>query len=195
MQDAEFFKNGRCLKIAYLDEGEGEPIVLVHGFCLNQERQLGLFRPGFSELKKNGRRVIALRQSRPTAISGKLYDAEAYSIPTMAGDVSALMDHLDIARAAGRHGLFARCADDGPAWRCVSRSGCARRFSGGNRHGPDRGRAAPGEKRRGRRWEADSLDEVLRSGGTDVFARFADQTRFRPARAPLPPALRGHATG
>ena len=29
------------VEIAYLDEGEGEPIVLVHGFASNQGSELG----------------------------------------------------------------------------------------------------------------------------------------------------------
>jgi pimeloyl-ACP methyl ester carboxylesterase len=49
-------------------------------------------------LKKNGRRVIAF-DNRGHVESGKLYDSEQYHIPTMAGDVSALMDHLRIERA------------------------------------------------------------------------------------------------
>jgi pimeloyl-ACP methyl ester carboxylesterase len=51
-----------------------------------------------SELKKNGRRVIAF-DNRGHGESGKLYDAADYEIATMAGDISALMDHLKIARA------------------------------------------------------------------------------------------------
>jgi pimeloyl-ACP methyl ester carboxylesterase len=51
-----------------------------------------------SELKKNGRRVIAL-DNRGHGDSAKLYDPEKYHIPIMAGDVSALMDHLAIERA------------------------------------------------------------------------------------------------
>jgi pimeloyl-ACP methyl ester carboxylesterase len=51
-----------------------------------------------SELKKNGRRVIAL-DNRGHGDSAKLYDAKEYEIATMASDISALMDHLNIERA------------------------------------------------------------------------------------------------
>ena len=51
-----------------------------------------------SELKKNGRRVIAF-DNRGHGDSGKLYDADDYEIGIMAGDISALMDHLKIERA------------------------------------------------------------------------------------------------
>jgi pimeloyl-ACP methyl ester carboxylesterase len=90
------FHNG-AVEIAYLDEGEGEPIILVHGFA--SSRNVNWVYPAWvSELKKNGRRAIAF-DNRGHGDSGKLYDAAAYDIGTMAGDISALMDHLNIARA------------------------------------------------------------------------------------------------
>ena len=90
------FHNG-AVEIAYLDEGEGDPILLVHGFASTMNVNW-VYPTWVSELKKNGRRVIAL-DNRGHGDSEKLYDPEAYHIPTMAGDVSALMDHLDIERA------------------------------------------------------------------------------------------------
>jgi len=90
------FKNG-AVEIAYLDEGEGEPILLVHGFASTKNVNW-VYPTWVSELKKNGRRVIAL-DNRGHGDSAKLYDATQYSIPIMAGDVTALMDHLDISRA------------------------------------------------------------------------------------------------
>src|SRR2546423_4578117 len=90
------FKNG-AVEIAYLDEGEGEPIVLVHGFA--SSKNVNWVFPGWvSELRKNGRRVIAL-DNRGHGESGKLYDSASYEIAIMASDVIALMDHLQIARA------------------------------------------------------------------------------------------------
>jgi pimeloyl-ACP methyl ester carboxylesterase len=90
------FHNGD-VQIAYLDEGEGDPILLVHGF--GSTKDVNWVYPGWvSELKKNGRRVIAL-DNRGHGESAKLYDPEAYHIGTMAGDVTALMDHLNIDRA------------------------------------------------------------------------------------------------
>src|SRR5260370_14898535 len=90
------FHNG-AVEIAYLDEGEGDPIILVHGFA--STKNVNWVYPAWvSELKKNGRRVIAL-DNRGHGDSAKLYDPEAYHIGTMAGDVTALMDHLSIARS------------------------------------------------------------------------------------------------
>jgi pimeloyl-ACP methyl ester carboxylesterase len=90
------FRNG-AVEIAYLDEGEGDPIVLVHGFA--SSKNVNWVYPGWvSELTKAGRRVIAL-DNRGHGDSTKLYDPESYHLGTMAGDVRALMDHLAISRA------------------------------------------------------------------------------------------------
>src|SRR6201993_3479370 len=90
------FHNG-VVEIAYLDEGEGEPILLVHGFASSKNVNW-VYPTWVSELRKGGRRVIAL-DNRGHGDSEKLYDPAQYSIPMMAGDVVALMDHLDIPRA------------------------------------------------------------------------------------------------
>jgi pimeloyl-ACP methyl ester carboxylesterase len=90
------FHNG-AVEIAYLDEGEGEPILLVHGFA--STKNVNWVYPGWvSELKKSGRRIIAL-DNRGHGDSGKLYDPAQYEVETMAGDVTALMDHLGLERA------------------------------------------------------------------------------------------------
>ena len=83
--------------IAFLDEGRGEPIVLVHGFA--STAQVNWVYPGWvAALTKAGRRVIAL-DNRGHGASSKLTDPAAYHSALMAEDVRALMDHLDIARA------------------------------------------------------------------------------------------------
>jgi pimeloyl-ACP methyl ester carboxylesterase len=90
------FHNGD-VEIAYLDEGDGEPIVLVHGFASSKNVNW-IYPTWVSELRKAGRRVIAL-DNRGHGESGKLYDAASYEIAIMAGDVIALLDHLGIERA------------------------------------------------------------------------------------------------
>jgi pimeloyl-ACP methyl ester carboxylesterase len=85
------------IRIAYLDEGEGEPIVLVHGFASTKE--VNWVHPGWvSTLTRAGHRAIAL-DNRGHGESEKLYDPAAYHTAIMAEDVRALMDHLGIARA------------------------------------------------------------------------------------------------
>jgi pimeloyl-ACP methyl ester carboxylesterase len=85
------FKNGD-VEIAYLDEGEGEPVVLVHGFASTKE--VNWVATGWvTELNRAGRRVVAL-DNRGHGASSKLYDPSAYHSATMAEDVRALLDHL-----------------------------------------------------------------------------------------------------
>jgi pimeloyl-ACP methyl ester carboxylesterase len=85
------------VEIAFLDEGEGEPIVLVHGFASNKE--VNWVFPGWvSTLSRAGRRVIAL-DNRGHGASTKLYDPAAYHSAIMADDVRALLDYLDLSRA------------------------------------------------------------------------------------------------
>jgi pimeloyl-ACP methyl ester carboxylesterase len=85
------------VEFAFLDEGEGEPIVLVHGFASNAT--VNWVQPGWvSFLKQTGRRVIAL-DNRGHGQSTKLYDPQAYHSARMAGDVAALLDHLALERA------------------------------------------------------------------------------------------------
>lgn len=83
--------------IAFLDEGEGEPILLIHGFASN--REVNWVGPGWVEtLTKAGRRVIAL-DNRGHGESGKPRDPAAYFAPVMAEDARRLLDHLGIERA------------------------------------------------------------------------------------------------
>lgn len=90
------FKNGD-VEIAYLDQGEGEPIVLVHGFASTKE--VNWVNPGWlGALTRAGRRAIAL-DNRGHGASSKLYDPAAYHSALMAEDVRALMDHLNIEHA------------------------------------------------------------------------------------------------
>ena len=85
------------VEIAYLDQGEGDPIVLVHGFASNKE--VNWVAPGWvATLTRAGRRVIAL-DNRGHGASAKLYEPAAYDSAIMAEDVRALLDHLGIARA------------------------------------------------------------------------------------------------
>jgi pimeloyl-ACP methyl ester carboxylesterase len=85
------------VEIAFLDEGEGEPIVLVHGFASNKE--VNWVAPGWvTTLTRAGRRVVAL-DNRGHGASSKLYDPADYRSAIMAEDVRALIDHLGLPRA------------------------------------------------------------------------------------------------
>ncbi|MBX6424750.1 MAG: alpha/beta hydrolase [Variibacter sp.] len=90
------FRNGP-VEIAYLDEGEGEPILLIHGFASTKE--VNWVQPGWvATLTRAGRRVIAV-DNRGHGASTKLYDPAEYHTIKMAEDARALLDHLGIARA------------------------------------------------------------------------------------------------
>jgi pimeloyl-ACP methyl ester carboxylesterase len=84
-------------EIAYLDAGDGAPIVLVHGFASTKETNW--VAPGWVDaLTRAGRRAIAL-DNRGHGASTKLYDPARYHSAIMAEDVRALMDHLGLERA------------------------------------------------------------------------------------------------
>jgi len=85
------------VEIDYLDEGEGDPAVLVHGFASTKEINW-VFPAWIATLRRAGRRAIAL-DNRGHGKSTKLYRPEDYAIGTMAADVRALIDHLGIGRA------------------------------------------------------------------------------------------------
>src|SRR5579885_2046619 len=175
------FDNG-AVEIAYLDEGEGDPIVLVHGFASTKNVNW-VYPTWVSDLRKNGRRVIAL-DNRGHGESAKLYDSAEYSIPKMASDVVALMDHLDIPRAdVMGYSLGARMT----AWlgltsperlRSAILGGIGMAMIDGG--GPGENVAAA--------LEAPSLDEVSDPVGR-TFRAFADQTRSD--RRALAACLRG----
>jgi pimeloyl-ACP methyl ester carboxylesterase len=89
------FRNGP-VELSYLDQGEGDPVVLVHGFASNKE--VNWLNPSwFGTLTRTGFRVIAL-DLRGHGESTKLYDPAQYKTEVMAEDVRALLDHLALPR-------------------------------------------------------------------------------------------------
>jgi pimeloyl-ACP methyl ester carboxylesterase len=85
------------VEIDYLDQGEGEPIVLIHGFASTNE--INWVHPSWTRtLVEAGRRAIAL-DNRGHGASTKLYDPAQYETGLMAQDVRTLLDHLAIERA------------------------------------------------------------------------------------------------
>jgi pimeloyl-ACP methyl ester carboxylesterase len=85
------------VQINYTVEGEGPPIVLIHGFTSDLEnnwRATGIL----DSLIDGGRRVIAM-DCRGHGKSGKPHDPAAYMGTAMADDVIALMDHIGLDRS------------------------------------------------------------------------------------------------
>ncbi|MGM5027547.1 alpha/beta fold hydrolase [Tardiphaga sp. 862_B3_N4_1] len=175
------FHNG-AVEIAYLDEGEGDPIVLVHGFASSKNVNW-VYPTWVSELKKHNRRVIAL-DNRGHGDSSKLYDSEQYSIGAMAADVRALLAHLGIARTDMMgYSMGARIT----AYIAYSHPELIRSaIFGGLGIGLIKG-GGPGENV-ALALEADSLDDVTDPVGR-TFRAFADQTRSD--RRALAACLRG----
>lgn len=170
------------VEIAYLDEGDGAPVVLVHGFA--STKNVNWVYPGWvSELRKDGRRVIAL-DNRGHGESSKLYDPAEYSIPIMSSDILALMDHLSVDRAdVMGYSLGGRMA----AWLGVNapaRLGSV--ILGGIGMAMIEG-GGPGENV-ALALETPSLDDVTDPVGR-TFRAFADQTRSD--RLALAACLRG----
>ncbi|MBN8967521.1 MAG: alpha/beta fold hydrolase [Rhizobiales bacterium] len=175
------FHNG-SVEIAYHDEGEGDPIVLVHGFA--STKNVNWIYPSWvSTLTQAGRRVVAL-DNRGHGESSKLYDPEQYHIGTMAGDVRALMDHLDIERAdIMGYSLGSRIAAylatrDPQRLRSVIIAGLGMGLIEGGGPGENVALAL----------EAGSIDDVTDPVGK-TFRAFADQTRSD--RRALAACLRG----
>lgn len=90
------FKSGD-VEIAYIDQGEGQPVLLIHGFASNLRTNWVM--PGWvAFLQDKGYRVIAL-DNRGHGESQKLHEVERYRAPEMAEDARRLLDHLGIGAA------------------------------------------------------------------------------------------------
>jgi pimeloyl-ACP methyl ester carboxylesterase len=83
------------VKIHYFVEGEGEPVLLIHGFAVNAQLQWGL--PGILKALAKDHRVIAL-DCRGHGKSGKPADPKKYGTE-MVEDAVRLLDHLKIKKA------------------------------------------------------------------------------------------------
>ncbi len=85
------------VEIAYLDEGQGDPVLLIHGFASNST--VNWVDTGWvRDLNRGGYRVIAM-DNRGHGRSAKPHDPAFYGAPLMAEDVRRLLDHLRLDRA------------------------------------------------------------------------------------------------
>ncbi len=85
------------IEIAFIDEGAGAPVMLIHGFASNVVTNW--VDPGWVRtLTRAGYRVVAF-DNRGHGRSEKLYDEAVYGAELMAEDARRLLDHLEIARA------------------------------------------------------------------------------------------------
>jgi pimeloyl-ACP methyl ester carboxylesterase len=84
------------VEIAYQVEGEGKPILLIHGFASNA--RVNWVATGWVKfLAERGRQVIAM-DNRGHGFSEKLHDPAAYPATEMAEDARRLIEHLGFDR-------------------------------------------------------------------------------------------------
>lgn len=82
------------VEIAYYTDGEGPPVLLIHGFA--SSARVNWFDTGWvRNLTESGRKVIAI-DNRGHGASDKLYDPSEYSAPIMAEDAARLINHLGL---------------------------------------------------------------------------------------------------
>jgi len=84
------------VQIHYTDEGEGKPVILLHGFSVNADLQWR--RVGITDALAENYRVISV-DHRGHGLSDKPHDPDAYG-EEFVYDVVGLMDHLGIEKAA-----------------------------------------------------------------------------------------------
>jgi pimeloyl-ACP methyl ester carboxylesterase len=157
------------VRIAFLDEGAGAPILLIHGFASNM--RFNWIDPGWvGLLTRNGFRVIAF-DNRGHGESEKPYDESAYGAPLMAEDARRLLDHLGIQQAdVMGYSMGARIT----AFLALAHPGRVRSAIFGGMGG-NMLRPMQGTDKIAQALEAASIDDV-----TDAYARtfraFADRT-------------------
>jgi len=81
--------------IHYTDEGHGPPVVLIHGFAVNERLNWRL--PGVTPMLSRELRVISV-DLRGHGRSGKPHTTERYGL-SMVEDIPRLLDHLNLERA------------------------------------------------------------------------------------------------
>lgn len=85
------------LKLSYTVEGDGEPILLIHGFA--SSLYINWYSSGWVEfLRQYGYKVITI-DNRGHGKSAKPHSGDAYTPKKMADDAAALLDFLKIERA------------------------------------------------------------------------------------------------
>jgi pimeloyl-ACP methyl ester carboxylesterase len=95
LHSEDLFFDSAGAKIRYTIEGQGEPVLLIHGFLMNLESNWVI--PGTIKELASNFQVIAI-DNRGHGKSGKPHDPKAYGIQ-MVEDSIRLLDHLKIKKA------------------------------------------------------------------------------------------------
>ncbi len=89
------FANNQGVRIHYQVEGEGQPLVLQHGFTQKVKRW---YMAGYVDALKPNYQLV-LVDARGHGASDKLHDPAAYTLPLQVSDVVAVLDALQINKA------------------------------------------------------------------------------------------------
>ncbi len=181
--------NSDGVEIAYLDEGSGDVVLLIHGFASNVNTNW-VDTGWVKTLTQAGYRVVAY-DNRGHGRSEKLYGLEDYGAPIMAEDARRLLDHLEIDRAhVIGYSMGARIA----AFLAIAHPARVRSLVFGGL-GLNMVRGVAGTGPIARALEAASIDDVTNATAR-TFRAFAEQTKsdlkalaacIRSARAPITP--------
>lgn len=94
--DVQYFEHDG-FRLAFREEGEGQPVLLIHGFA--SSARVNWVAPGwFDTLTTSGYRVIAI-DNRGHGDSAKSRDPQMYYPELMADDATALLEYLEIPQA------------------------------------------------------------------------------------------------
>ncbi|NNE25164.1 MAG: alpha/beta hydrolase [Rhizobiales bacterium] len=85
------------VQIAYEVAGEGDPVLLIHGFASTSA--INWVSTGWLKMLTEAGRQVIMIDNRGHGDSEKLYDPGSYEAPQMAEDSRRLLDHLAIERA------------------------------------------------------------------------------------------------
>jgi len=97
MKTAHIQSCGKLLDLSYVEEGSGDPVLLIHGFASTKE--VNWVQPGWLKaLSAAGFYAIA-HDNRGHGHSTKFHDPADYALECMVGDAVALLDHLAIEKA------------------------------------------------------------------------------------------------
>ncbi len=92
--EGQFFDSNGT-RLHYIDEGKGEPVILIHGFAMNIDNTWRI--SGIIRALSNDYRVVAI-DVRGHGLSAKPYESRQYGVE-MAQDVVRLMNHLNLDKA------------------------------------------------------------------------------------------------
>ncbi len=158
------------VEIAYEVVGQGEPILLIHGFASNA--YVNWRDTGWVRTLQKAQRSVILIDNRGHGRSEKLYDIKDYGAPVMATDAVALLDHLGLPRVdVMGYSMGARIT----AFMAINHKSYVSRaiFAG---LGINMVKGVGDPEQVAEALEAENIDDIANIGGR-MFRYFAEQTK------------------